>query len=233
MTTTATKERPILLSGPMVRAILEGRKTQTRRTYKLQKDMEWYQDLGGEAEGWYTNGIGWWNVEEEVCPYGKPGDCLWVREAWAPLVVGNENDYLYRADHHTGLEKRDGDQKWKRSIHMPRIACRLMLEITGVRIERLQEISEEDATAEGVSANESWSVPWWQGYKQWGDQLVHQVVQGHSPPEWMIEPKPSQPTDHLSTTARDEYRVLWGNINGPLSWATNPWVWVVEFKRIG
>jgi len=200
MITTESKERPILFSGPMVRAIREGRKTQTRRTYKLQKDMEWYQDLGGEAEGWYTNGIGWWNVEEEVCPYGKPGDRLWIREAWAHEFVGNEIAYKFRADHHTGLEKRDGDQKWKPSIHMPRIACRLMLEITGVRVERLNAISEEDCYAEGIRKI---------GHGGAGE------------------------LDGARSTPRQLYSDLWVKINGHGSWAANPWVWVVEFKRIG
>jgi len=203
MITTTVKERPILFSGPMVKAILEGRKTQTRRTYRLQKDMEWYQDLGGEAGGWYTNGIGWWNVEEEVCPYGKPGDCLWVREAWAPLVVGNERDFIYRADHHAGLEKRDGDQKWKPSIHMPRIACRLMLEITGTRVERLNEISVEDAIAEGIE-------PVRNIWKLYGERI--------------------KGTAGATGQPRKSYASLWKSINGNGSWAANPWVWVVEFK---
>jgi hypothetical protein len=203
MITTESKERPILFSGPMVRAILEGRKTQTRRTYKLQKEMEWYQDLGGEAEGWYTNGIGWWNVEEEVCPYGKLGDRLWIREAWAHEFVGNEIAYKFRADHHTGLEKRDGDQKWKPSIHMPRIACRLMLEITGTRVERLNEISVDDAIAEGIE-------PVRGIWKLYGERTIGSAVATGQP--------------------RKSYASLWQSINGPGSWAANPWVWVVEFK---
>ena len=119
------KERPILFAGPMVNAILEDRKTQTRRIMKENTDG---------------------------CPYGIPGDRLWVREAWAPLstFAPAELGYLYRADHHKGLEKKDGDQKWKPSIHMPRVASRITLEITGIKVERLQNISEADAQAEGV-----------------------------------------------------------------------------------
>ncbi len=195
MITTETKERPILFSGPMVRAIREGRKTQTRRIVKdliFDPDHDLPCMIAEDGplafpERFYDGTI--------KCPHGQPGDCLWVREAWAPLVVGNERDFIYRADHHTGLEKRDGDQKWKPSIHMPRIACRLMLEITGIRVERLAEISDSDCKAEGIF--------------------------------------PDQFTDHFRGPAYTAYRALWESINGPGSWAANPWVWVVEFKRIG
>jgi hypothetical protein len=149
MITTETKERPILFSGPMVGAIREGRKTQTRRIVKdliFDPDHDLPCMIAEDGplafpERFYDGTI--------KCPHGQPGDCLWVREAWAPLVVGNERDFIYRADTHAGLEKRDGDQKWKPSIHMPRIACRLMLEITGIRVERLNEISRGDAMGEG------------------------------------------------------------------------------------
>ena len=195
MITTTVKERPILFSGPMVRAILEGRKTQTRRTYKLQKEMEWYQDLGGETEGWYTNGIGWWNVEEEVCPYGKVGERLWVREAFCASF----KPMIYQAD---AKHKTYGGEpiKYKPSIHMPRRMSRIDLEITGVRVERLNEISEEDCYAEGI--------------RKIGDGGAGEL-------------------DGARSTPRQLYSDLWVKINGPGSWAANPWVWVVEFKTIG
>ena len=116
------KERPIIFSSPMVRAILDGRKTQTRRDIK-EKLM-----CGEDA---HVNN----------CQYGKPGDRLWVRETFC--YHDDLARYLYKADGVTGV-------KWKPSIFMPRIASRIMLEITGIRVERLQDISEEDAIAEGV-----------------------------------------------------------------------------------
>jgi hypothetical protein len=127
--------RPILFSGPMVRTILEGRKTQTRRVIKPQlKDCPWVAD---------------------GCPYGQPGDLLWVREAWN-YFGGNE--YLYQQDKESVSYRADppvtqihGD-KWRPSIHMPRWASRLTLRITDVRVQRVQEISEGDAVAEGVKA---------------------------------------------------------------------------------
>jgi hypothetical protein len=149
--TTAIKERPILFSGPMVRAILDGRKTQTRRIVKGKGTWDVVTEERGAPWPGAENDLGDWQDFE--CPYGDVGDRLWVREAWAQVVVGNQIDYLYRADTHTGLEKRDGDQKWKPSIHMPRVACRLMLEITGVRVERLNEISQQDAVCEGAWEN--------------------------------------------------------------------------------
>jgi hypothetical protein len=146
--TTTIKERPILFSGPMVRAILDGRKTQTRRVVKGSGSWAVVTEERGVLWPGFENELGDWQNFE--CPYGQPGERLWIREAWARIVVGNEIDYLYRADTHTGLEKRGGDQKWKPSIHMPRIACRLMLEITDVRVEVLNNISEADAISEGV-----------------------------------------------------------------------------------
>lgn len=201
------KERPVLFSGPMVRAILEGRKTQTRRIFKLPKGLEWYDSLGGEQKGWFTDGKGWWHVDEIECPHGTVGDRLWVREAWASLSVGNQTDYLYRADTHKGLEKRDGDQKWKPSRHMPRTACRLILEITGVRVERLQEISNADCVAEGIEPI--------------GEERLTGKVMSQA----------GRLGDNYSTV-RQLYSSFWQSINGPDSWAQNPWVWVIEFKRI-
>jgi hypothetical protein len=188
--TTTVKERPILFSGPMVRAILDGRKTQTRRIVKGSGIWSVCgEDLGFPWPGQEDESGEWRSF---TCPYGEPGERLWVREAWARVIVGNQIDYLYRADTHTGLEKRDGDQKWKPSIHMPRVACRLMVEITSVRVERLQDISEEDATNEGAQCA---------GFP-------------------------------ASLTNRGAFGKLWQSINGPDSWAANPWVWVVEFRKV-
>jgi len=152
------KERPILFSGPMVRAILDGSKTQTRRVVKHSGDMEfdpqdphygpyWLAYVAGDAMG------------EDVkvrCPYGTPGDRLWVRETFAQGVEGCPGGISYRADHFD--PKGDGPahpMKWRPSIFMPRIASRILLEITDVRVQQLQEISADDCRAEGHPAD--WS----------------------------------------------------------------------------
>lgn len=218
---TAVKERPILFSGPMVRAILEGRKTQTRRVLNLPRGLDWYGEIGGEAEGWFTNGEGWWHVEELACRYGNPGDRLWVRETLRQKANGHfsnsphaaKTDWVYSADDTPISPKYHLMVGWaahrsKPSIHMPRWASRITLEITGVRVERLNEISEEDARAEGVSIAKSED-----GSSGYGE----------------IEGLGRFPQYSL----RWGFEHLWESINGEGSWAANPWVWVVEFKRIG
>lgn len=189
------RERPILFSGPMVRALLAGTKTQTRRAIKPQP----YVDEMGNAcwNGWNygqdTSGrplfktlaspIPLSRMKRVLCPYGQPGDRLWVREAWAALTTG----FAYRAD---PIWNSPPAARWIPSIHMPRAASRITLEVTEVRVERLQDISEADAVAEGAFTD------------------------------------PACP-------AYDAYRSLWESINGPGSWDANPWVWVVEFQRVG
>ncbi len=169
------KERPILFSGEMVRAILEGRKTQTRRTV----NPSWRGAL----------------VKSYCCPYGVPGDRLWVRETFAEGVVGCEEQagYSYQADH---WDKKHGDGPnklhWIPSIHMPRRASRITLEITGVRVERVQDISEEDASTEGVE---------WKNMDDWPHSKA--------------------------------FKTLWDSLAKPgAKWEDNPWVWVIEFRRI-
>ena len=139
-------ERPILFSGEMVKAILAGRKTQTRRVVKPQPDggpwpnaashIEWC-DLVADTDYYVASGH---------CPYGKVGDRLWVRESW--LRIGASADVWYKADD-VFLE---GSTPWRPSIHMPRWASRITLEIIGIRVEELRAISEEDAKREGVVA---------------------------------------------------------------------------------
>lgn len=158
-----SKERPILFSGPMVRAIIEGRKTQTRRIVKPQPtfDGKWWVHKGYACndEDEFRGGLPFFSD----CPYGHVGDRLWVRETWAqvegPPGVIHVGHVLYRADACDNSGKRwssvrpgdpDGEVRWKPSIHMPRWASRLTLDVTGIRAERLQDISEEDAIAEGV-----------------------------------------------------------------------------------
>lgn len=195
------KERPILFSGAMVRAILEGRKTVTRRVVK---------GLDPERLGETMTRAQWRQVNRELpesfgitylCPYGKPGDRLWVRETWARVGNTDPGYLVYRATYPAclppGLERvpadiRDAGYRWRPSIHMPRAASRILLEITAVRVERLHGISRGDAMAEGCP--------------------FPNMAAGPDPRQWFAE--------------------LWQEINGADSWAANPWVWVLEFKRV-
>lgn len=212
---TAVKERPILFSGPMVRAILEGRKTQTRRVLNLPRGLDWYGEIGGEAEGWFTNGEGWWHVEELACRYGNPGDRLWVRETLRQKANGHfsnsphaaKTDWVYSADDTPISPKYHLMVGWaahrsKPSIHMPRWASRITLEITGVRVERLNEISEEDAKAEGIETSSNG-----RHFKNYRNNTLSVCLPVFS------------------------FMTLWESINGPDSWGST-WVWVVEFKRL-
>lgn len=213
-------DRPILFSGPMVRALLDGSKTQTRRALKVQP---W--DVSTVASG---NHIFDFRADkadlEKVldmaamikrCPYGQPGDRLWVRETWqGPLLEEFESDAdgawmspsrihqyqnaahcRYAADGGPAPEFMDSDDnlqcRWRPGIHMFRWASRITLEVTGVRVERLQDITRGDAMAEGCP--------------------FPNLAQGDDPRHW--------------------YTQLWETINGPGSWDANPWVWVIEFKK--
>lgn len=204
-----TKERPILFSAPMVRAILEGGKTQTRRIIKHQRDMEF--DLNDPTYGPY-----WLSYATEAdgedakvrCPYGNLGDRLWVRETWAvqheydafaPSEIGSSARWHYAATEDLGgLRKRP-------SIFLPRRGSRITLEITGTRVERLQQISEEDARAEGITDGGC-------------------LTCGNPEPCGCVNPDPD---------ARDAFAWLWQSINGTGSWHANPWVWVIEFRCVG
>lgn len=197
------KERPILFSAPMVRAILDGSKTQTRRVAK--------RTAAGHVKE--TGGHRRWHIADFdaylACPYGQPGDRLWVRETWAaPHSEDGRPPRAIQCDqlriHYLASEGRGG-LVWRPSIHMPRWASRITLEITGVRVERLQEISEADAIAEGIERS----------YDQWRDYRTDQAVNYPS-----------------AATPIDSYRTLWEEINGPDSWDANPWVWVVKFERL-
>lgn len=199
-------ERPILFSAPMVRALLNGSKTQTRRVVKPQPhhgpvgqmvnlgDADWAMDDGDLSGQWR-------------CPYGVAGDRLWVKETYSGPHALRElppREWLVGAPFQPGIwywadgNPTDGD--WTRpkpSIHMPRWASRITLQITDVRVERLQDISEEDAVAEGVCGS--------------GDPEVW-------PP-----------------CAKAAYLDLWDEINGAdeaKAWVSNPWVWVVAFERV-
>ncbi|HCF1158770.1 hypothetical protein [Pseudomonas aeruginosa] len=202
------KERPILFSGPMVRAILEGRKTVTRRVVKPQPDF-----LGSMVDPntpFKTLDAG---LHARItCPYGEPGDRLWVRETWGLQVRsygGGAGEFIvYRATNPDAIycrssEGREYPVKWKPSIHMRRHSSRILLEITAVRVERLQDISEEQALAEGVR----------------GEPCDHARQACADIGCW-------------GDTAKGAFGFLWESLNGEGSWAANPWVWVVEFKRV-
>lgn len=205
------KERPILFSAPMVRAVLDDSKTQTRRVVKLPKYCEWGRDYDGQI----LEGDNDYPVDELRCPYGQPGDRLWVREAWTTHAFLDKvppRDLTTRSIHYVA----DGEiktGKYRPPMFMPRWASRITLEIVSVRVERLQDISEADALAEGITSvvfrpDTGW--PLCDGY--------------------MVGPDDGKMA--LETSAMKAYRNLWEQINGPGSWDLNPWVWVIEFKRV-
>ena len=199
------KERPILFIAAMVRAILAGTKTQTRRVVKRVSsdcigffddgDGEWAQRFMDERGSPYLKA---WR---DRCPYGQPGDRLWVRETF--YHDPEDRLMLYRADDDFDGDQVDAGFKWHPSIFMPRKLSRLTLEITGVRAEQLQDISEADAIAEGV-----------------GPGGLSGGMFG----------APGLGRSHYFATARDAYCALWESINGAGSWDANPWVWVIELK---
>lgn len=215
------KERPILFTPPMVRAILKERKTQTRRVVKITHRTPGLAACLEPPHGLRCRPT----VAAELCPYGQPGDRLWVRESfdvpYRQNFPGDRSAAVYRADYlrPTFLDPCVGDDssRWSPSIHMPRWASRLTLEVTGVRVERLQEISEADAKAEGVAKAElppdpdAFHPPGTYGY----------VADSRDDGKSTIYP-----------TAREAYRFLWEKINGPGSWDANPWVWVIEFAKV-
>jgi hypothetical protein len=213
------KERPILFNAAMIRAILAGQKTQTRRIVK-QLDPS----MGACTKDLHGNPMSvCWAYGGAVihCPYGQPGDRLWVRETFqGPLWDGDFTDKpadphsakycVYKADGGPMPEYVDGDdnlcQGWRPSIHMPRWASRILLEIVSVRVERLNDISEADARAEGVQADRA------------GGFYIDTTDARHATP--------------VGASPIVAFQSLWESINGAGSWGVNPWVWVVEFKRI-
>lgn len=224
-----SNEKPILFKDDMIRAILEGRKTQTRRVVKMNHSCGKPEPIEGHGE--------WWSIHETgdiKCPYGKPGDRLWVRERfayhfiWDKLPPGHidievhADNYFYGDGTITGDCEDHQRGKWRPSIHMPRWASRITLEITNVRVERLQDISEEDAIAEGAQ-----HFPDLPGKNPWGQDA-----------RWSME-QPNSVDDCLGSARSafgNYFCKLAGNapngIHDPRPWDANPWVWVIEFKRI-
>jgi hypothetical protein len=214
------KEKPILFSTPMVRAILEGRKSQTRRVKNLKEinlnPLSWkYVDkLGGswkDKAKYIYRFINLFGGPINIkCPYGEPGDILWVRETWRNI---EQEDGTVRFEY-KATEKINTIDKWKPSIFMPKEACRIRLEVKDVRVERVQDISEEDAIAEGIlKLNSSLQ------------QLLMDGVQ-------YFDYSKKLELFNDGVPAKESYKSLWESINGEGSWEKNPWVWVIEFKRI-
>lgn len=209
------KERPILFNGPMVRAILEGLKTQTRRLVKPVHARTMCSRRGMDGFGNFIDGSLMAKAISESSPFGEPGDRLWVRETWQPFF---KDGAIYLADAGTFRLNANSEEtakkqwpNWKPSIHMPRRFSRITLEIVSVRVERLQSISEEDAWAEGCR----------RGYKTDNG--------GYFPAE---EPNGKGNGTIGWDSAREWYVDLWDSINGSGSWDSNPLVWVIEFKRM-
>lgn len=256
-----SKERPILFSGPMVRALLNGSKTQTRRVCKPAANLSAVIEVPDPLEyGQVYNGSHFGDEDGEVqfaCPYGGRGDRLWVRESWqvaretldyetggeydvwawdeglgdprkhlkGDARFGTKSALFYAADGEDknpsaffdllGLDNktvlRTKEINWRPSIHMPRWASRITLEITSVRVERLQEISEADALAEGITYGPTCDEEGRSGGYHWDRTREDEEV-------W--------------PTAAQAYKQLWESINGPDSWTANPWVWAIEFRRL-
>jgi hypothetical protein len=239
------KERPILFSAPMVKALLEGRKTQTRRVVKwkgadgLNLDFSGLQasDIGPY---WALQSRGmlscWTERAHAYCPYGYPSDRLWVKEDFTFINADRERDLIciaYNADGESLPTRVDrivtpeqfadfmGDERvkidpFKRrrypSMFMNRWASRITLEVTEVRVQRLQEISEEDCLAEGIESMGG-------GYRSC--EIIHTGRYKGEPHPHSVVP---------NRTAKISYKELWESINGLGSWATNPWAWAITFK---
>lgn len=203
------KERPILFSTAMVQAILQGRKTQTRRIIKAPRS----ERAAGFVICSQMDGSGKYPVaidaderhlEGEInmpCPYGQVGDVLWVREKHRKLIncITEEESWSYYADMPEDFHQKH-PHKWKPSLHMPKEACRLKLRITDIRVERLQAISNADVLKEGIEGTDG----------HWKDYLKGGVT----------------------TYRTNSFISLWESVNGEKSWNDNPWVWVIEFEKI-
>jgi hypothetical protein len=212
------KEKPILFSSPMVRAILEGRKSQTRRVVKFPENFD-----GRAVYNNHPFGLKYSAQDETVYrlfPKWNAGDILWVRETWGKGKFINEDgevDYegfVYKTGGYVFEDDKTlSDFRWKPSIFMPREACRIRLEVTDVRVERLDTISEEDAIAEGIELEGD-------GWKSY--EIIHAGRHKGEPNPHSFVPNKSPITSYME---------LWEAINGFDSWNKAPWVWVIEFKR--
>jgi hypothetical protein len=191
-------EHPILFSSEMVRVILAGKKTQTRRVIRLadgsipdEDDIPTHEDVMPNYIMDFSKTYPFW--KQLNCPYGKIGDILWVRESFSTVDKGNL--IIYKADGLTAEEVGVDKITWMPSIHMPKRVCRIRLEITDIGVERVQDIRESDIEQEGITLK-----------NDKGEYLGHQT----------------------------QFKNLWDKINSKrdFSWEKNPWVWVIEFKRL-
>lgn len=210
------RERPILFSAPMVQALLAGRKTVTRRLVTEHVHAKADAFLA-HPSGRFEVLVGGKSVGDLRNRFGLPGDHLWVRETWASLGAPKAGPYVYRAD--TNGERVRVDAPWRPSIHMHRTASRLTLEVTSVRVERLHDITEEDAKEEGLRClSKDGGITWKYGIPD-RDGLPGTDNTGWPWTDWDKSP-------------RVAFCHLWASINGVESWAANSWVWRIEFKRV-
>lgn len=231
-------ERGMIFNAEMVRAILDGRKTQTRRIMAPQPadDIERCIFPNPEAIGWksslrHKHG----STTAHFCHYGKPGDRIWVRETFQgplfdydlmdsyckdPTPFEKPEFCVYKADGVPAPEFYDADDElhccWRPSIHMPRWASRILLEITDVRVERLNAISPEDAESEGLERT---------NFTGFGDEPG---LPSYPEPDVYFDPLKKQWKEYPP----EAFAGLWESIYGEGSWLANPWVWVIEFKRV-
>lgn len=207
-------EKPILFSTPMVNAILSGKKTQTRRIMPFcnQIDVEDLNEISfREMMNYPDNSFrAIFDTDDapfsEKCKYGKVGDLLWVRESYCPKYYDNYSN-AYKAQWNDIAAELIPEPKWKPSIYMPKSACRIWLQVTNIKVERLQQISEDDSIKEGIDSK----------FNKMFEKTMY--------------------LDYLTNTFNrvnpiNSYKTLWESINGENSWLANPWVWVIEFKRV-
>lgn len=206
------KLKPILFSTSMVQAILEGRKTMTRRIVKpkeLYSDFDYLQEVISRLDSPSSPKKPLDDVDDYSKRYFKcgTGDTLWVRETWQHSI--NPNEFVYKADCNNPFYE---NTKWKPSIFMPKSAARIFLEITDIKVERLQDISEEDAIHEGIEPVESFNS----GEGVSSRQMFKNYL----------------PVGYTEVLPKNSFQSLWQSINGAESWDENPFVWVISFKRV-
>jgi hypothetical protein len=217
---TAGNFKPILFSTPMVQAILRGEKTQTRRIIKPQPTAEVFSAIIGGYDNIPKMARFWTKREpnnpliEDIKLKYNVGDILWVRETWHPKRHNMPTGWKYE---YKATAKEDGnptDEPWKPSIFMPKEACRIFLKLTKIRIERLNDITEDDAIAEGI--------------ERWTEERMKS-----KPTHYKVYFQNCKAEDLCSYTSCpiDSYETLWQKINGEKSWEENPFVWVYEFER--
>lgn len=248
-------DRPILMADALVRGLLAGKKTQTRRTLRVQPPEDvtkieathfWPTVIdrhGEEGPGRKTFGA----FADEWClpsPFGGPGDRLYVREAWAPVpwtayrhIADDDRPVRSSVDPdsaaiHRATWGRSGPGRWYPSIHMPRWASRLTLDVTGVRVERAQAISDADVAAEGIDAEAVRNL--WHGATR-----ERRLRAGCHATRWPGEDVRVADDQHqryevvTMASRRNLWRAAWILLHGEESWRANPWCWVIEFKRAG